>query len=311
MRSAEARADLAHCAHLLRQGSRSFHAATRMLPRAVRRDILPIYAFCRVADDAVDGVRGSLATVEVLRRRLDAIYAGAPHADPVDRALARVVRRHVLPRSVFDALLEGFEWEFAGRELETEADVRAYAARVAGSVGVLVSFVMGRRDPVTLSRACDLGIAMQLTNIARDVGEDARRGRIYLPLAWFRKANLDPQTWLHRPDASPAVRNLVRRLLVEADRLYRRAEGGIPHLPVRCQPAIWAARFLYADIGRRIAAAGFDSVAHRAATSGSDKLRTVATALLACIRHARIPAGAGGPPLPEARFLVTSDAAVG
>ena len=113
--------DLDHCFGLLARGSRSFHAASLLLPRGVRRDIAPIYGFCRVADDAVDGPDGSLQSVARLRRRLDLVYAGTPTADPVDRALTHVVARHAIPRAPLDALLEGFEWEFDGRPLEIPA----------------------------------------------------------------------------------------------------------------------------------------------------------------------------------------------
>ena len=97
-----------------------------------------------------------------------------------------------IPRALPEALLEGFAWDAAGRRYETLDEVEHYAARVAGCVGAMMTLVMGRRDPAILARACDLGVAMQLTNICRDVGEDARAGRLYLPLAWLRDNGIDP-----------------------------------------------------------------------------------------------------------------------
>ncbi|MGD2135595.1 MAG: phytoene/squalene synthase family protein [Gemmatimonadales bacterium] len=274
------RADVAVCLELLRIGSRSFHAASLLLPRRVRHAAAAVYAFCRVADDAVDGGDLTHATLSALHRRLDRIFAGEGLDDPVDRALTGVVIRHALPRRPFELLLEGFQWEWEARRYDTIDDVRAYAVRVAGSVGALMALLLGRRDLPTLSRAVDLGVAMQLTNIARDVGEDARRGRLYLPHSWLRDAGLDPDEWRAAPRAHPGIDEAVHRVLVEADRLYRRSEAGLPHLPWRARPAIRAARLIYADIGTVLLRRGCDPVTDRAVTSTGRKVRFLARALL-------------------------------
>ena len=184
-------ADLAACRDLLRRGSKTFFVASLLLPRWMRERATAVYAFCRVGDDAVDEPGGSLVALARLERRLAGIYAGRPDGDPVDRALTRVVERCDVPRELFEALLEGFRWDLHGRRYDTLPQLEAYAARVAGSVGVIMAVLMGRRDPAALARAADLGVAMQLTNVARDVGEDARRGRIYLPRAWLDEAGVD------------------------------------------------------------------------------------------------------------------------
>jgi phytoene synthase len=95
----------------------------------------------------------------------------------------------------------------------------------------MMTLLMGRRDAATLARACDLGVAMQLTNVARDVGEDARRSRIYLPLQWLRTEGVDPARLAAPPAFTSGLGRVVARLLFEADRLYRRAEPGIERLP--------------------------------------------------------------------------------
>src|SRR6185436_15894082 len=166
--------------------------------------------------------------------------------------------------AIFEAMMEGFAWDLEGRRYETLSDLRGYCARVAATVGVLVTFLLGERGAAALARACDLGIAMQLTNIARDVGEDAGRGRLYLPLDWLERAGIDPQGFLGEPRYSPALGGVVRRLLGEADRFYASADVGIDGLPFDCQGAIRAARFIYAEIGAYVARAGFDSVTARA-----------------------------------------------
>lgn len=296
-----AAADLAHCRALLRNGSRTFLAASLLLPRRVCEPACALYAFCRVADDAVDGAGRDEKTLQRLRERLDRAYAGAPLPQPVDRALARVVRDFAIPRALPDALLEGFAWDAEGRQYETFDGLCDYAARVAGSVGAMMALLMGARDAESLARACDLGVAMQLSNIARDVGEDARNGRLYLPRGWMRGAGLDPDAWLARPEANAAIGRVVERLLAAADALYARAASGVARLPPVCRPAIHAARLLYAEIGHEVRRRGLNPVDARAVVSARRKLLRVAQAALA----PRAPrSGIGQPPLAATRYLV-------
>jgi phytoene synthase len=293
--------DLAACRNLLRHGSRSFFAASLLLPRHVREPATALYAFCRVADDAVDHTTEPGAALALLHGRLDEIYGGRPRPDPVDRALARVVRDFAMPRELLDGLLDGFAWDAANRRYADIDELRAYAARVAGTVGAMMTVLMGGRHAATLARACDLGIAMQITNIARDVGEDARNGRIYLPLDWMREAGVDPDAFLRDPAFSPALGSVVRRLLDHAAGLYERSRDGVAALPADCRPAIHAARLVYSEIGEIIRANGCDSVSRRAYVGGGRKLRLLADAMVAA--HA----GSSGRPhglLREAAFLV-------
>lgn len=296
-------ADLAYCRALLRRGSKSFFAASLLLPREMRAAFAAVYAFCRTADDAVDTTQADAATLRMLAARLDRVYGAAD--GPLlagEYALRWAVHRHDLPRAILDALLEGFAWEVEGRQYESESALFAYSARVASCVGAAVTVIMGRRDEESLSRACDLGVAMQLTNIARDVGEDARNGRLYLPRSWMRDEGLDPDAWLADPVFTPALGRVVRRLLASADVLYARADGGVGRLPERCQPGIRAARLLYADISRLIAANGYDSVSRRAFTSPSRKAWLMLRALSASAAAPARPQPR--PPLAETRFLV-------
>lgn len=273
-------ADHAHCAAAIREGSRSFHAASLVLPAHVRRPAYGLYAFCRLSDDAVDRDGGSLDAVLRLRARLARACDGDPHDAPADRAMADVLRHHAIPRAAPEALLEGLAWDTEGRRYESFEELQAYAVRVAGSVGVMMTLMMGVRDGLTLARACDLGVAMQLTNIARDVGEDARAGRLYLPLAWMREAGVDPDAFLSAPVASSPVKGVVARLLREADALYARARRGVAHLPANCRPAILAAALLYAEIGRELSRRhGLDSVSHRARVGGARKLALLGKAV--------------------------------
>jgi phytoene synthase len=296
--------DLEACREQLRDGSRTFLAASKLLPRRVRDSACALYAFCRSADDAVDlDTVDELAAVGRLRARLARMYAGDPMPTPADRAMARVVVRHGLPRELPEALLDGFEWDARGRRYETIEELYDYGARVAGTVGAMMAVLMGRSSAEAVARACDLGVAMQLSNIARDVGEDARRGRIYLPLAWLRQAGVDPDAWLANPVFDARIAAVVRRLLNAADALYLRAEAGIGLLPPTCRPGIQAARVLYAAIGHEVARRGCDSVSQRAVVSGRRKLALLARALAEGV-VARPGPGAGLAPLDAVGYLV-------
>lgn len=296
-------ADIAACRTLLKNGSRTFHAASLVLPRRVADPAIALYAFCRLADDAVDLGRDRRAAVESLHRRLDHAYSGQPLSHPADRAFASVVADFAIPRELPEALLEGLGWDAESRRYESLNDLYAYGARVAGAVGAMMTLVMGPRAPDTLARACDLGVAMQLTNIARDVGEDARAGRLYLPLEWLRAENLDPEAWLARPVFTPAIAAIVQRLLDAADLLYARGSAGIAYLPVSCRPGIHAAAMLYAEIGREVERAELDSISKRAVVSTKRKL-TVLSRQLVSLGTAQAAAQMSTPPLAETQFLI-------
>jgi phytoene synthase len=298
--------DLRACRRLMRGGSKSFFAASLLLPARVCAPASALYAFCRLADDAIDLGQDPAAEVAGLRRRLDAIYDGRPDALDADRALAHVVHRFAVPRLLLEALLEGFLWDATGRRYETLEAVQDYAARVAGTVGAMMALVMGVHTPRALARACELGIAMQLTNIARDVGEDARNGRLYLPRAWLHEAGIDPDTWLRAPRFDAALAAVVERLLQAADALYRRAEHGVAELPRDCRSAILAARLVYAEIGVQLQRDGLDSVSRRTVVSKRRKLALMARAAGAALRAP--PPLVGLPALPAVQFLVDAAA---
>ena len=299
--------DVEACRRLLADGSKSFALASKVLPERVREPATVLYAFCREADDAVDSVQlVTERTVDALRYRVDRVYRGWPIDQAVDRALARVVEASRLPRVLVDALIDGLAWDAEGRRYETLDDLHGYAARVAGTVGAAMTIFMGPRDPLVLARACDLGVAMQLTNIARDVGEDAGRGRVYLPLSWLHEAGIDVDAFLSRPVASEPLAHVVRRLLASADDLYRRADEGITHLPRDCRIAIRAASLIYSEIGREVERARFDSVSRRAVVS---KWRKLWLLLRATSSVLWAPARLKDPPLEPVRFLVSASAA--
>jgi phytoene synthase len=302
--AAGSRVDLDACNEMMRGGSKTFFAASQVLPPRVRAPAAALYAFCRVADDAIDNSDDRPRALADLQRRLDAVYAGAPGPVVADRALAYVVQHVRIPRLLLDALLEGFAWDAAGRRYDTLDEVYDYGARVAGTVGAMMSLVMDTRSAGALARACELGVAMQLTNIARDVGEDARAGRLYLPLQWLREEGVEPEAWLSCPVFEPGIARVVRRLLAAADALYDRAERGIAELPRDCRPAIQAARLVYAEIGREVEAAGHDSVTRRAIVRSQRKLALIARACSSAVLAPRAGGWRSPAPLPAIAYLV-------
>jgi 15-cis-phytoene synthase len=239
-------ADLALCRQMIRQGSKSFHMASLLLPKIYREHSRALYGFCRMADDLVDTASEPQIAVDVLSKRLDLIYAGAPSDDPTDRAFADVAMRFAIPRIVPQALIEGFAWDAEGRHYETVSDVTAYGVRVAGTVGVMMSLLMGERRAEALARAIDLGVAMQFSNIARDVEDDARLGRVYLPNDWLSATKVEREQVLQQPSFGSVA---ASRLVDEAEVIYGRAAEGIAMLPRSCRASINTARLLYREIG--------------------------------------------------------------
>jgi phytoene synthase len=299
-------ADMEACREAIRHGSLSFHAASRLLPPSVRDPSLALYAFCRLADDAVDLQQEKAAAVLRLKERLERIYDGRPDNAPADRAFARVVEEFEMPRALPDALLEGLAWDATGRRYNTLSELFDYSARVASAVGVMMCVLMRARDPNALARACDLGVAMQLTNIARDIGEDALEGRIYIPMEWLDEAGLSPEAFLANPRPTKAIRQMTRRLVMQANRLYMRSEAGVAALPIASRPGIYAARYIYAAIGGQVQRAGYDSISSRAHTSKPQKLSWLTVSAMKAASTLVMPKSAVlyAQPLPETQFLV-------
>ena len=298
--------DISGCYEAIRKGSHSFYAASKLLPKQVRDPAVALYAFCRVADDNVDAENASQDAIDLLRERLELAYLGTPKNEPVDRAFASLVDMCKMPRALPEALLEGLEWDCLNLRFETLSDLHSYSARVASAVGVMMCVIMNVRDKDVLARACDLGAAMQLTNIARDIGEDARNGRLYMPLEWMSEEGLNSTEFLKNPKASEKTARIAKRLLLEAEYLYHRAEAGLSQLPFSCRPGIFAARHIYEKIGKHIAAANYDSITNRAFTTKIEKIGFLMLSLANTAAVSVMPRSAivHAEPLEEMKFLV-------
>jgi 15-cis-phytoene synthase len=270
--------------------SRSFALASRLLPAGAREDAAIVYTWCRRADDAVDLAASRAEAAErlaALRAELDDVYAGRPSCDVALAAFGVVARARAIPRWLPAELLAGMEMDVQGARYEALDDLLLYCFRAAGTVGLMMSHVMGVSDPRALRRASHLGIAMQLTNVCRDVAEDWARGRLYLPQSILAAAGLGAlrqRLGGELPkDAGPGLARCLRALLVVADRYYRSGDAGLAALSWRSALAVRTARLVYAAIGAALARRGHDPFAGRAVVSGARKLALVARAALAAL----------------------------
>ncbi|MEO8223966.1 MAG: phytoene/squalene synthase family protein, partial [Gammaproteobacteria bacterium] len=267
---------------MIRKGSRSFALASRLFDSATRDDAWMLYAWCRHCDDEIDGQElgmtpatrpahdrvASLARLRVETRRA---LAGEAVTDSAFRALQRVAFHHAIPERHALELLAGFEMDVTDFRYRSIDETLLYCYRVAGVVGVMMALVMGVRDTHALQRAADLGIAFQLTNISRDVLDDARNGRCYLPAQWLADAKITPDG-IAQPEHRLAVAEVVGRLLVEADRYYQSACSGLQSLTFRSGWAVATALGVYRDIGRIVRARGAHAWDTRAVVGTPRKL---------------------------------------
>jgi phytoene synthase len=293
--------------HLARQTiaahSKSFALASKLLGARLRDATAVVYTWCRRADDAVDELSAFSAREELLRlqRELRSVYAGTAR-DPVLAAFSDVVKARGIPMTYPGALLAGMEMDVSSARYQTVDDVIVYAYRVAGVVGLMMAHVFGVRDDQALVHAAHLGIAMQLTNICRDVSEDWNRGRLYVPadlLARHGATDLAGDLGKPLPDSARVpLAASVAELLQLADRYYASGAAGEHALPWRAALAVRAARGVYSAIGNELAARDHDVTAGRAVVPRNTKLARVAAATARTLveapwrifrRRARVP----------------------
>jgi phytoene synthase len=269
-------------------GSKSFSAASRLFDPATRERAWLLYAWCRRCDDLADGqVAGhdmrrtddAPARLATITRLTEAALAGEEVGDPAFDALRVVAAEVRMPPALPRDLVSGFALDAADWRPATEGDLLRYCYHVAGAVGCMMALVMGvpPEDEATLDRACDLGLAFQLANIARDVAEDARAGRCYLPADWLAEAGV-PADALLAPAHRAAVAGLQGRLATLAARYEGSARAGTPALSFRSAWAVLAAAGIYGAIGRRVARAGPRALDRRVTTGGAAKAGFIARA---------------------------------
>ncbi len=255
---------------------RSFRLASRVLPAAVSADVALLYAFCRRVDDWADELHAQQAVPALAQLRHE--WRLAAPSDPVARDAFQVAQRHGIDGDVVDDFLAALERDTGPVQVGDETALLRFCYGVAGTVGLMLTRVFGVRSRVADSFAADLGIAMQLTNIARDVCEDAARGRVYLPAEWTGGA-IDPAALrAGDPDARRRAWDGVTRILARAHGYYRRAEHGLPYLPFRIRWGVLIASRLYEAIGDEVLRQRDPFGATRAGVGWGRKLRIAAAA---------------------------------
>ncbi len=276
---------VAYAQKSISRGSKSFAMASRLFDRQTRERVWLLYAWCRKCDDMADGQDhgGTMEHVDDPAQRLAAIrdltaraLAGESTGEPAFDALGVVARECGLTQKMADDVIDGFALDAADWRPRSEQDLYRYCFHVAGAVGVMMAVVMGVRpdDRETLDRACDLGLAFQLANIARDIEEDDAAGRCYIPDDW--KALLDVAPGEHmRPHNRGKLALMARWMADEAGQYEASARVGAARLPFRARWAVLAAAGIYGDIARKVRTAGEHAWDSRIYTSKGEKLHWV------------------------------------
>jgi phytoene synthase len=233
-------------ARVTRQSGTSFYYAFRVLPAEKRRAIEALYAFCRAVDDCVDEPGGGgEAGLGRWLAEVHRAYAGKPETG-LGHELAEAVARFPIPRGCFEDVVAGCRMDLAPRRYATFAELRVYCERVASAVGLASIEIFGYEDPRTRAYAVELGLALQLTNILRDVAADAARGRLYLPLEDLARFEVSPDALLAAAGDGRAPRppGLDALLAFEADRARSHYAAAAAALPARDRRSMLAAEIM-------------------------------------------------------------------
>ena len=287
--SPEVQTALDQCRWMIKKGSKSFSLAAQLFDPEIRDAAFFLYGWCRYCDDQIDEA-GKTENQEELAKRVKALkenttsaFSFAQQREPVFVALQYIVHRYGIPAHYALELIEGMAMDARGTRYGTLKELLLYCYRVAGTVGLMMSHVMGLRDERALKHAADLGIAMQLTNIARDITEDAAMGRIYLPLSWLHEAEIPPED-IALPGHREKLAMLTLRLLREAGRYYRSGDTGLWYLSFRSACAVAAARHVYAEIASLLLRKGARAWDQRTYVTGPLKVWVVLRGVLRLLR---------------------------
>ena len=243
------------------KGSLSFRFASLVFPQNVRDKVYLLYDWCRYVDDQIDLAHGKeeqLAAIARIETETRAALSGRPSAEPPIDSL-RILHLHSpFPAQYAFDLLRGMRLDIDGTNYRSLEDLEDYCYCVAGTVGLIMCHIMGASDSKALRHAVDLGIAFQLSNIARDVFEDAQMQRIYLPLDWIAMNPEDAVSVVRHQDSNkmPLIVGAVDRLVHSAESYYHSAFSGLRYLPLRAALACGVALFIYRQIGRGVVKSG-------------------------------------------------------
>lgn len=281
---------LANARDAIARGSKSFALASRLFDAPTRDRAMLLYAWCRHTDDVIDGQvlgegrnddrRPPAERLAEVHWETERALAGNPTPGTPYEALARVVQETGMPARYPRDLIHGFRIDMEARPFRTFDDTLTYCYHVAGCVGVMMAIVMGVKpdERAVLERACDLGMAFQLNNIARDVVEDAMNGRRYIPDDWLASVRLQPDSFVLDHNRRQLSR-LVARLVFKAEEYEESARFGTSALGNRAAWAVLAAARIYGGIGRKMRALEEAGLDKRVSTTKAEKARAVALAM--------------------------------
>lgn len=265
----------------IQMGSKSFRAASRLFDRTTRERAWMLYCWCRHCDDVSDGqtygfgngVRGSVA---ILRGKTRDAVAGNPTEEVPFQALAQLLKECPIPERFLEDHLRGFALDEIGWQPASEEDLALYCYYVAGAVGCMMAILMGvpPEDERTLETAAALGIAFQLSNIARDVREDLEAGRCYLPSDWLAEHGIEREA-LFEPQNEAALQAMVTRLIDSVAIYEASARKGVNRLPFRSRLAVLSALRIYGAIGRKVREMGSAAWEQRVSVGKMRKLAFV------------------------------------
>nr|WP_176592947.1 phytoene/squalene synthase family protein [Sphingobium sp. EM0848] len=293
---------IAYARESIARGSGSFALASKLFDRKTRERAWLLYGWCRKCDDIADGqdhggamrgVADGQARLSTIRVLTSTALHGDPTGDPAFDGFGLVMRECAIPQRYAHDLIEGFALDAREWRPRSEADMLRYCYHVAGTVGCMMAILMGvdPDDEAMLDRACDLGLAFQLANIARDISEDEVADRCYLPEEWLVEMDIPPGEHM-KPWVRPRLAILARRLADRAAAYEESARHGTGALPLRSAWAVLAAAGIYGGIAREVARRGEHAWDHRVTTSRNEKLGWVLRAGLQLPGRARRwPAG--------------------
>lgn len=285
LESRELREAYAHCRMITRTHAKTFYMATRFLPNHKQRSIFAIYGLCRYLDDLVDEAEDLmihrkvdpdeiLYKLDIFSENLVEAYRGVKQNDPILTAFSDSLKRFKISIDLPLLLLDGVKSDLTKRRYDTFEELYNYSYKVASVVGLMTSEVFGYSDKMALDYAVDLGIAMQLTNILRDVGEDLKKGRIYLPAEELDKFNVSEEQ-LYKNELSSEFIELMQFQISRAREYYNRSDTGISFLSNDSRLPVALARENYSRILDKIEENGYNVFNHRAYLNSAEKISII------------------------------------
>lgn len=290
IRDSELRVAYAHCRAITRMHAKTFYMATRFLPYHKQRSIFAIYGMCRYLDNLVDEAEDLIVKKKISRRGLDtrlekfrvkliSTYRGVEHSDPILVAFSDVLNRHKISIELPLTLLDGVKMDLTKDRYHTFEELYEYSYKVASVVGLMTSEVFGYTDPKALNHAVDLGIAMQLTNILRDVGEDLRRGRVYIPQDELEMFGVS-ESQLFCYECNEPFIQLMKFQIERARSFYNSSDLGIPMLDRDSRLPVILAKENYSRILNKIEENEYQVFTKRAYLNSAEKITILPKALL-------------------------------